>query len=343
MMNDISAAFVVCWFGKLPDYLPIWLKSCEKNPEYTFLLLCDHAPSCQLPSNVKHISFTKEDFMERARKIVAKPSLEKAYRVCDFRPMFGLMLENELRGFDFWGYCDMDLVFGRISDFVSQDTLSKVDGVFNGGHFSLYRNCEKMNNLFRQPGAIFDYRTVAQKNAIYAFDETTGIQRIARQNGVNAQFGIPYVEADARFRQLRCRTLMDNPPHQAFYWENGELYRVKAENGQVFYQKMAYIHLQKRKIAILDDECIRADRFFITPEGFAVKENPGAPAEAEIEAHNPYLGEEKMSQELSRYKKQKLLALCKRGPYGVYVRIRQQQAGINAGDGAVKEEVWEKF
>lgn len=335
-------AFIICWFGKLPDYLPIWIKSCSYNNEYDFLLFTDDNININLPSNVYYRPFTKNEFLVRVRKIIDRKSkLSKPYRLCDFRPMYGKIFENELTSYDFWGYCDVDMVFGKIKNFLENEDFLDYEAIFNGGHFTLIKNNVKMNNLYKREGALFNYKIVATKEAIYAFDETTGFQRIAKKNNVKAKFGIPYIETESKFTQLRSRLEKINPNIQGFYWENGTLYRVKAENNQRFYQEIAYIHLQKRKISLLDNGVVNAKAFWITPSGFRIKKELGFPTIKDIELYNPDDGLKRRIEE-KKYILEKLLTIIKRGPYQIYVRIKQQKAGINAGDGKREEMKWNR-
>ncbi len=342
MKTQPLGALVVCWFGPLPQSLPVWLKSCETNKEFDFLLFSDEKPCESLPENVHYFPFTLEQLIGRARQIVKNPSVKKPYRICDFRPMFGQMFSRELEGYAFWGYCDMDVVFGKLSDYVNQEVLSQVDALFNGGHFSLLRNCPRMNGLYRQPGALFDYRRVARRDGVYAFDETTGIQRIARRQGIRAKYGIAYVEADARFYQIRCRLEAEALDNQAFYWENGKLYRVTAKAEAVYYQELAYIHLQKRKMPVLEAETLKSQGFWITPEGYCPKPKPGIPGPEEILLHNPNPSGQELQHQLRAYQRKKLVQIVRRGPWGVYVRLRQQLSGINAGDGSGEGRPWKR-
>ena len=341
--NKNKICFVICWLGKLPSYLPVWLKTCENNKNFDFLILTDDTKNINYPSNVKFIPFSKELFISRVKeRICDKPSIKEAYRLCDYRPMYGVILKEELKDYHYWGYCDIDLIFGNIESFLPLNEIEKYDAIFNGGHFTLIKNSESMNHLYEKPGAIFNYKIVTSKHAIFAFDETTGFQRIARTNKINAKFGIPYIETESKYKQLRSRLEMHNPNFQAFYWEDGCLYRVKAEDDEIFYQEIAYIHLQKRKIEMLDNDVVSSDSFWITPKGYKTKYYKGIPSVNDIKEFNPYEGEDILNKQASEYKKMKLIQILKRNPFQIYVRIMQQKAGINAGDGTRTEMQWLK-
>lgn len=340
-MASNKICFVICWFGRLPDYLPVWLKSCARNPQFDYLLLTDDDTDRKYPANVKYIPFSAEAFLQRVReRLDPKPSLKKAYRLCDYRPMYGILLEEELRGYQYWGYCDIDLVFGDVGSFLPMDEIMQYEAVFNGGHFTLLRNTEKINHLFMQPGSLFNYKTVVRRHAIFAFDETTGIQRIAREQNIKAGFGIPYIETESKYSQLRSRMEKTNPDLQAFYWENGELFRVKADNDVIWYQKIAYIHLQKRKIKVVGEI---GDSFWICPWGYEPKEHYGVPCLKEIAENNPLCNPVDLKKQDKEYKKKKIIELLKRNPFQIYVRMRQQFAGINANDGAFEEREWKQY
>lgn len=337
-----KVVFIVCWFGSLPIYFNIWLKSCAENIEYTFWIFTDDFTEYELPENVFLIPFTKKEMIERIEKRVIKNcSLLETYRVCNFKPMYGAIFEDKLKDFTFWGYCDLDIIFGKISDFITQDMLQNKDAIFNAGHFTLLRNNKKMNTLYTQKGAIFNYKVVARKNAIFAFDEITGIQRIAKKNGINAVYGIDYIETEIKNYQLRSRMDKINPKYQAFYWENGDLYRVKTENNQIYYQKIAYIHLQKRKIIVNEEDGMIENSFWIGPSGYTKKKYIGKPTIEDIKNKNPYI--DNMKKENKQYYLNKIITILKRNPFQIYVRIRQQLAGINSVHGTLEERKWEMY
>ena len=339
----MKKCFIVCWLGKIPDYFRIWVKSCAFNPEFDFLIFTNCGLETELPENVKWNSFSKEEFLKRARKSIdAKAKLWCPYSICSYRPMYGLIFQDELATYDFWGYCDIDVVFGRIAKFISDKELEEIDAVFNAGHFTLLRNNNEMNHLFQRKGAIFSYKTVIRRNAIFAFDETTGIQRIARKNGINARFGIRYVEADTKYTQIRSRTEKINPDEQAYFWEDGSLFRVKVEQDVCFHQEFAYIHLQKRRNDILDGDVVDEKSFWITPYGFRTKRTTGFPIRKEILKFNPFPGRQVMQSEAREYKRRKIISILKRNPYQIYVRVRQEFAGINRGDANQEEFEWIK-
>lgn len=76
-------------------------------------------------------------------------------KVWDYRCALGLLYEEEIKGFDYWGHMDFDVVFGDVDHFLPDSELNKL-AVYSGHHeyvcgcFSLYANHSEINNLFKR-------------------------------------------------------------------------------------------------------------------------------------------------------------------------------------------------
>lgn len=83
------------------------------------------------------------------------PGVYGGSKVWDYRCALGLLYEDEIKDYDFWGHCDFDVVFGDMDKFVPDSVLNELD-VYSGhdqyvcGCFSLYRNSPEVNNLFKK-------------------------------------------------------------------------------------------------------------------------------------------------------------------------------------------------
>jgi hypothetical protein len=68
--------------------------------------------------------------------------------------MYGYLHRDELEGYDFWGFCDIDVVFGDIRYFITDKVLEN-DVISShstrlAGHFSLFRNTPMLREAFRK-------------------------------------------------------------------------------------------------------------------------------------------------------------------------------------------------
>lgn len=93
------------------------------------------------------------DFRNKIQsKFDFKISLERAYKICDFRPAYSYIFQEELEKYQFWGYCDLDLIFGDIDKYLSDELLSENFVIGKYGHFSIYQNNEEIRYLFMDDG-----------------------------------------------------------------------------------------------------------------------------------------------------------------------------------------------
>jgi hypothetical protein len=109
-----------------------------------------------------------------SQKLCLKVQIKFPYKLCDFKPAYGLIFSELIRGYHFWGHGDIDVIFGRIRNFITDDILNSYDLVcvrpdFLTGYFTLFRNSIKMNSLFKRSK---DYKKVFTTPKHYCFDET---------------------------------------------------------------------------------------------------------------------------------------------------------------------------
>ena len=124
-------AFVVVWMGKLPDYFQAWLNSCKNNTTIDFYVFTDALEKKEVLSNVHIIPMKFEEVKERIQSIFDFPiCLDRPYKLCDYKPTYGEAFEDYLNSYDFWGYCDMDLIWGNIRSFITDEVLEKNDRIF---------------------------------------------------------------------------------------------------------------------------------------------------------------------------------------------------------------------
>lgn len=167
-------ALINFFFGQFPWYFNLFLKSCKFNPDINFILFTDNKEPDYLPSNVQFIASNLEAFNKLARnKISLDVEVTRPYKFCDFKPCFGLIFEEYIQGYDFWGFCDIDLLLGNIRGFITEEILNGNDVIsvrhdYTSGFFMLFRNTSEIKNLFRKSK---DYQKVLLSKDNYCFDE----------------------------------------------------------------------------------------------------------------------------------------------------------------------------
>lgn len=114
-MTMRKAAFIIPFFGKFNNFFQLFLNSCGKNKDYDWIIFTDDKTNYQYPSNliVNYTTFEKIKSLFQT-KFKSKISLDRPYKLCDFRPMYGYLFQEYLKDYKFWGHCDTDMLFGDI-------------------------------------------------------------------------------------------------------------------------------------------------------------------------------------------------------------------------------------
>lgn len=165
-------ALFIFYFGKFPNYFPIFLNSCAQNPELTWKIYTDNLKCGEWPHNVEHHYMTFQQCREHfQKKFSFQIRLDSPKKLCDYRPAYGYIMEEELTGYDFWGHCDIDMIFGNVRRFLTDELLNTYDKLYTLGQFTLYRNVPECNYYFMTFDGGNRSREVFQNPDLVAFDE----------------------------------------------------------------------------------------------------------------------------------------------------------------------------
>lgn len=171
--NDQNCRYPLLFWQAAGELSPVCGKL-SAQCYHRFLLFTDDTPT-HLPENM-HLHPTT--FAALQRRVAGcfdfAITLHTPYKLCDYKPAYGEIFAPELSGYDFWGYGDMDLIFGDLRAYFTEDKLRKYDKFYAFGHLSLYRNTPENNAVYRQPVGM-DYRKAFTTREIAVFDEINGI------------------------------------------------------------------------------------------------------------------------------------------------------------------------
>ncbi len=260
-----SIAVVIPFFGKKPDYYDVWKYSALKNPCIDFIFFTDVKEITE-EKNIKVVRTTFGDFAKLFKdKFDFEICLNAPYKLCDFRPAYGYVLQPYLSGYDFWGHADVDVILGDVSSFITDEVLDNNDKVLEHGHFCLYRNCDYINTAFLKCSGYKDYdykKCFSLLDAMY-FDEALGMKHICKK------LQVPTYKNDKIFFDVLSYKKQFNHINDAFKEsifrydaKNGKLYAVCLEDG-VVEREIMYAHFQKRKMYYLQFQ--EGKDFYIVP------------------------------------------------------------------------------
>jgi hypothetical protein len=266
-----SIAFVIPYFtgGRLPEYFPAFLESCRSNPTIDFLLFTDDRVEYEYPDNVivHHKTF------DWIKKIVQQNydfdiSLNFPYKLCDFKPAYGEIFSEYLQEYDFWGYCDIDLIWGNIRKFITDDILIDYDRVYSRGHCSLYRNNQEVNSWYKTlPNhGCQDWKRVFQTESSCCFDEWAGhcgggTSEILKRNGIKIYDEAEMADLKVAYGGFKVNRWGSNCKVAAFRYEQGKLMAVDYDGNEI--KEVLYAHFQKRKVKISTE--LHGRKFYLNP------------------------------------------------------------------------------
>lgn len=273
IVKQQKVAILVPYFGTLPRIFPLWLQSCAYNAQFTWYLFTDDQTPYAFPSNVKVIYTTFKNVCDNISSLFSfKIYLPSPWGLCAFRPAFGHIFAEYLKEYSFWGYCDVDVIFGNLSRFITNDILNNYDKVLHLGHLSIYRNTEALNQAYMlqaQNGQQI-YKD-AFTGKIACFDEI-GINAILEANDFKiyrCAIFADFVHRDALFNLLYFPRDGDHDvKRQIFCWKSGILTRYYIYNGQIRNEEYAYIHFCRRPMRLEIEVKNRVDAFCMVPNKF---------------------------------------------------------------------------
>lgn len=281
--------FICPYFGAFPNYFNLTLKSIEYNKTIDWLIITDIKEKYDYPNNVKVINMPFTELQEKVQSCFNFDiCLNKPFKMCDFRPAYGLIFKDYLNDYDFWGHCDFDCIYGDLRKFLSEDILEKNERIYCLGHMSLYKNNDRINNIFKNKlDEETNYKNIFTKERPFSFDEM-GIIRIMDKEKVNIYnkfvFADIYpwekplicVETFVNVREKTHNSYIDRNKRQIFEFDNGKLKSIYLNNKNdenIKKQEYMYIHLQRRfmKNLVIDN-----NKFLIIPNRFIDYKNIGS-------------------------------------------------------------------
>lgn len=258
--------FIVPYFGKFPNYFQLVLNSMEVNKKFNWLIFTDNNENYKFPENVKAIKITFNEIKEEIqKKFDFEIFLEKPYKLCDFRPAYGYIFEEYLKEYTHWGYSDIDIIFGNLSKFITEDILSKYEKIFTMGHMTLYKNTYENNRRFMEEykGKKL-YKKYLSSNKNFAFDELyeKGEGRYSINNiyekleieVYNKKTIADVYVLEQNFRLVKdfdredIGDIFEEQRESIFTYEKGKILRYYFKFNEFIKREYMYIHLQKRKM-----------------------------------------------------------------------------------------------
>lgn len=285
LMNNKSkkCVLILPYFGKFNNYFQLFLKSCEKNPTYDWMIFTDSTDEYNYPNNVHVIPMTLQEMKKIAeKKLGFSIRLETPYKLCDYKPTYGFLFEEYIKEYEYWGHCDCDLIFGNLEKILTPLLNQNYDKLFAAGHLTVYKNTKENIRRFMNvyKGKLI-YKEAFTTDKIYVFDEDfrddNNVHSIFMDENLKIYhddlsmnptiYSAKYIRAKY---SLEHRTFVNDPYIKArYYWNNGNIIGLEVIDNEIVSKEYLYMHLQMRKMR-LKKEILSSNRFQFLPDRFQI-------------------------------------------------------------------------
>lgn len=271
-----------CYFGQWPVYFHFWLTSCKFNPLIDFFLISDiDVSSYNIPDNVilVRMSFqqVRSIIAEKLHQLVGdldiETALDRPYKLCDFKPAYGYVFEDLFSGYEYWGWYDIDTVWGNIVSFIPPNkTWLKI---FPCGHLSFILNRPPFNRVFQMVDSFCCNNTwenvFTTPKSLY-FDEHGGIHPLFKRpefsDGYYRQVDFDNIRPPKWSKRPHFHSI--NYPGKSHFlcysFEHGHLFRNYIKGIRPQKEEISYLHISQRIMSVKTNPL--ADSFVVYPNSF---------------------------------------------------------------------------
>ena len=247
-----SIVLVLPYFGKWPVWFEAHLMSIQTNTTIDWLFITDCEIPIHYPKNIRFVSTTLKELNLKVNTFVGANVPLTPRKFCDLKPAYGAIFQDYISGYDFWGFCDMDIIWGDIRKFMTSDILENYDIISSrkeaiSGHFTLFRNTSPLINLYRH---VPNYQFLFEQPKFMWFDESVLTN---------------FLKTTTDFRVFWPAILLNQErgidSHQEFYlnkwqWNKGKLLEIRSDNA---INEIMYLHFINWKKTIKNCDVVFSD------------------------------------------------------------------------------------
>lgn len=262
----ISIIVIFPHFGTLPPQYKMWRASALYNTDinYLFFTDCDVEPA----KNIIVYKMTFDEFRQIVQNKFDFPIvLDRPYKICDYRPAFAYILDEYVKGYDYWGWGDLDVVYGDIRHFVTDDVLTRYKMISGYGHFTLNRNDEYTNTFFMKAiEGYVEYKDAFTQHRSMYFDEYEYKGFGDKWRGCHPEdcwLEWPFDNASKPKQSYHFNSLTRGWQQVIFEHIGNKLYMLRFNNGKLEKKESLYAHFQHR--GFMKDKVTDYSHFLVTP------------------------------------------------------------------------------
>lgn len=137
------------WFGKKRDWFG---KFAEQMKRFSIIdWECIPPPEVPLERQLSWIN----DIASRKTRVRSRKGNKDRDAVCDFRPLYGELFAHKYAGYDYWGWCDLDILFGDLDRLLPTLLTDEVDVLhfkepYLSGCFVILKNTPTLTEMYKK-------------------------------------------------------------------------------------------------------------------------------------------------------------------------------------------------
>lgn len=261
-----SVVILFPYFGKLPPQYKMWRESALRNPSIDFMFFTD---ANVIPANniiVHKMLF--DEFKHQVQKSFNFPIvLDRPYKLCEYKQSYGYILQEHIKEYDFWGYGDLDLVYGDIRAFLTDNVL-KYKFLLGWGHLTILHNDIETNTYFMKfVQGYQNYKDAFTTSIITFFDEygykgCSDKWRDCRPEDCWLEW--PFDNVSKPKESFHFNSLNRGWKQVIFEHLGNKLYMIRFHDGIFEKKESLYAHFQHR--GFMKDRVSDYNHFLITPK-----------------------------------------------------------------------------
>jgi hypothetical protein len=296
---------LIPYFGRWPEWINLFVESCKWNVDVRWRIYTDCGEPENRAENVDFVHLCFGDYKALVReRLGIKFDPRDPYKLCDLRPCLGHIHQRDVAGYRFFGYGDIDVIYGDVRKFYNDEVLRENSVLSThperlSGHLAVFRNTTVFRRAYER---IPNYRGLLEQPHNFSLDEDA-FTAVFRPPGSEVQSNRPNVaHFDPGGRRLlfieRYSTILSprgwhdgtmNYP-QRWFWQQGKL--TNDHDGQ---REFLYLHfmrwqsarwkndppapgeaawLQLKQIVNVDWRVAAASGFCVSRDGFTPLSSP---------------------------------------------------------------------
>jgi len=260
-----SIVIIFPYFGKLPVQYKMWRESALRNPSVDFMFFTD--ADVEPAKNIFVHKMKFEEFRQYIQSFFEFPIvLDRPYKLCEYKQAYGYILKDYIKEYDYWGFGDLDLVYGDIRRFITDEVLNH-KFILGWGHLTLISNDDDSNTYFMKNVTGYQkYKDAFGTSVITFFDEFGHKGCSEKWKDCRPQdcwLEVPFDNVSKPKQSYHFNSLSRGWKQILFEHKGNKLYMLRIKDGKLEKKESLYAHFQHR--SFMKDRVKDYNHFLITP------------------------------------------------------------------------------